>query len=105
MNETKTTGNSVGQINMPEKKFRAGTVSATVWQNRGKSAKGGEVTFRTVSFQRNYMDRNGTWQTSSSLRVNDLPRASVVLQKAYEYIILSNVQEQGNDTVAIEEVI
>ncbi|MFH2019949.1 MAG: hypothetical protein ABIJ34_00915 [archaeon] len=73
--------------NAPEKKFRSGGICATVWKNQ--SVKDGKVVeFRTVSFDRNYQDKEGEWNTTNSLRVNDLPRASLVLQKAYEYVAL-----------------
>ncbi len=79
----------------PEKKFRAGTISVTVWQNAGKSKKGTEVSFRTVSLQRGYQDSEGEWHNTSSLRTNDLPKVSVVLQKAYEYIIMNSESNIG----------
>jgi len=73
--------------NLPEIKFRAGAVTATVWKNQSK--KDAEVfEYRTVSFERNYQDKEGEWQTTNSLRINDLPKARLVLQKAYEYVML-----------------
>ena len=82
----------------PEKKFSTGAISATVWCNNGISRNGGPVEFRTVQLQRRYKDKNGEWQSTSSLRLNDLPRASLVLQKAYEYLVL-----RGQDSSEIEE--
>lgn len=78
--------------NIPEKKFSTGGLTATVWENQGKSKEGNDVSFRTVSFQRRYMDKNGEWQSTSTLRVNDLPKASLVLQKAYEYLVMKELQ-------------
>ena len=80
--------------NAPEKKFISGPVSACVWQNQG-AGKTGVVSYRTISFQRVYKDKNGTWQNTNSLRVNDLPRASLVLQKAYEFVAL---RDSGHNT-------
>ena len=88
MNEVKT--------NLPEKKFRAGAISATVWKNHTEK-DGNVVEYRTVSFDRNYQDKNGEWNSTNSLRVSDLPRATLVLQKAYEYIALKD----GSEEVAI----
>ena len=99
MNQTKNT---------PEKKFSTGSLTATIWQNQGRGRNGEVISFRTVSFQRSYKDKNGVWQNSSSLRVNDLPRASLVLQKAYEYVVLREAQNSTSDYVneeVIEEVI
>ena len=84
--ETETVGN------LPEKKFSTGALVATVWQNQGKSKEGEEVSYRTVSFQRRYMDKKGDWQSTNTLRLNDLPKASLVLQKAYEYLVMKEQQ-------------
>ena len=73
----------------PEKKFLAGAVSATVWNNSGVTADGRETFFTTVSIERRYKDKEGAWKSTGSLRVNDLPRAAMVLNKAYEYIVLT----------------
>ncbi len=76
-----------GQGNLPEKKFRAGAVSATVWLNKGQQITGEETEYRTISIDRNYMDKEGKWQSTNSMRINDLPKAGVVLQKAYEFLV------------------
>ena len=100
MNETR---------NVPEKKFSTGVITATVWQNQGKG-KNGEITaYRTVSLQRRYKDKNGVWQSANSMRVNDLPRASLVLQKAFEYLVIREQNATASldyvDEDIIEEVI
>ncbi|MCK4669892.1 MAG: hypothetical protein KAT43_01720 [Nanoarchaeota archaeon] len=78
----------------PEQKFRVGCVSATIWGNETK--KDGKIReFKTVSFERNYKDKDGEWQTTSSLNINDLPKAMVVLGKAYEYLTLRDAKEEG----------
>jgi hypothetical protein len=77
-------------VNRPLKKFRAGAICATVWSNH---AKEGEGEYMTVSFERGYKDKEGVWKSTSSLRANDLPRAALVLQKAYEFIALGEEAE------------
>lgn len=74
--------------NIPEKKFRAGAVSVTVWRNKSQGQRGEEVEYQTVSIERCYKDKTGAWQNTNSLRVNDLPKASMALQRAYEHIVL-----------------
>ncbi len=77
------------QKNLPEKKFSTGTISATVWKNTGKSKKTGEpVEFRTIQVTKRYQDKEGNWNTSNSLKVDDLPKVILVTQKAYEYCLL-----------------
>ncbi len=75
--------------NLPEKKFRAGAISATVWLNHGHKPNGEESEYKTISIERSYTDKEGKWQSTNSMRVNDLPKAMVVLQKAYEQLILN----------------
>jgi len=72
--------------NAPEKKFRASPVTATVWANEAKNKEGEIRMFRTISLERSYRDKDGVWKNTTSMRVNDLPKATLVLQKAYEYI-------------------
>jgi len=87
--------------NTPEKKFRAGAISATVWLNTGQNKKTGEPTnYRTISVQRGYKDNNDQWQNTTSLRTNDLPRAALVLTKAYEYLVM-----KGETSAFTEEVV
>jgi len=81
--------------NFPEKKFRAGAIVATIWSNENKNKEGEAITFKTVSFERSYKDKNEQWQTTNSLRINDLPKAQLVLAKAYEYLALSDTSEEG----------
>lgn len=75
--------------NLPEKKFRAGPISATIWNNSGTNQKGEATEYKTVSFERNYKDKQGEWKTTSSLRSGDIPRAILVLNKAYEHVSLT----------------
>ncbi|MBW2987294.1 hypothetical protein KY336_01975 [Candidatus Woesearchaeota archaeon] len=76
----------------PEQKFRVGNISATVWKNEAK--RDGKISqFKTVSFERNYKDKDDEWQTSNSMTVNDLPKAMVVLGKAYEFLALKQLEK------------
>ncbi|NQV09286.1 hypothetical protein HQ529_05540 [Candidatus Woesearchaeota archaeon] len=85
---------------MPEKRFTTGAISAAVWVNEGKTKTGEPTEFRTISLQRRYKDKNDEWQSTNSLRVNDLPKASLVLNKAYEHLVLKNLDvEVGEEMV------
>ena len=99
--DTENTGKA-----MPEKKFSTGAISATIWKNNGKSKKTGEsVEFRTIQIDRRYTDKEGNWQSTNSLRLNDLPKASLVLQKAYEYLVLKGQDSSVSNKSEIEEEI
>ena len=72
----------------PVEKFRAGGVSATIWENKADK-DGKEFVFYTISVERNYKDGE-VWKKTSSMRVNDLPKISLVCAKAYEYLSLKS---------------
>lgn len=76
--------------NTPEKKFRASPITATIWTNEAPSKDGEPRIYRTVSLERSYKDKEGAWKSTGSLRVNDLPKAILVLNKAFEYISIKD---------------
>lgn len=71
----------------PIRKFQTGSVNLAVWKNAYVAAKDGHegVTY-SVTLERRYKDQTGTWQSTSTFRVNDIPKAALLLQKAYEFI-------------------
>lgn len=71
---------------LPVQKFRAGTISASIWDNMSKDGS----PFRSVSFEKGYKNSKGEWQTTNNLGVTDLPKAIVVLSKAYEALALKD---------------
>ena len=78
----------------PVKKFVAGTIQAAIWNNRLPVGGGNDNVMMTVSLERRYKDREGNWQSSGSLRVNDVPKAVLLLNKAYEF--LTTAAEDGD---------
>ncbi|MCK5107529.1 MAG: hypothetical protein KAQ83_02275 [Nanoarchaeota archaeon] len=74
--------------NQPEKRFSTGAITATIWKNKGHLKTGEVNEYHTISIQRGYKDKEGKWKSTNSLRINDLPKAALVLNKAYEYLIL-----------------
>ena len=83
----------------PEKKFRAGGIAATIWKNDRQRATGETFSYHTVSLERRYKDQAGNWKSASSMRLQDLPKAALVLQEAYRYLVLNGVQA---DEVVVE---
>ncbi len=67
----------------PDKKFKAGSLTATVW--KGISQKG--TFYYNVQLGKSYKDKDNNWKNTNSLMENDVPKAVVLLQKAYEYVI------------------
>ncbi len=76
--------------NQPLKVFKAGPVRATIWENITEQ----DSSFNTISLNRSYKDKEGNWQNSGTLRINDLPKAAIVLNKAYDYLISSSQQPE-----------
>ncbi len=71
--------------NKPEKVFQHGAVKASIFANE-REKDGVSFTVKRVSFQKLYRDKEGLLKTTASLDVDDLPKAVVVLQKAYDYL-------------------
>ena len=71
----------------PIKKFSSGGVTAAIWENNGNK-DGKPYSFNTISMQRAYKDDKDVWHNTESLRTNDLPKAILVLTKAYEELAL-----------------
>ncbi len=85
----------------PEITFRHGPCSASIFEN--EYTRGGEsFTVRTVSFQRSYLDKEGTWQRTNSLKVNDIPKAVLVLNKAYEFLTSTGQAEAEVNAAAAD---
>lgn len=73
----------------PIKKFRAGAVSVSIWQNCKAFDDGKpETVVQSVSVQRAFKDAKGEWQHSESFRKTDLPNLILATQKAFEYLAL-----------------
>jgi hypothetical protein len=85
---------------LPEAKFSTGALQVTIWNNQGKSNNGEASEYKTVSFGRRYKDKTGNWKSTNSLRVNDLPKAVVLLNKAFEFLVLKN---KDNSSFVISE--
>ncbi len=73
---------------MPIKKISAGAVQVAIWENE---ANGSDATYHTVSMERRYKDKEGNWKSTGSLNMNDLPKAVLALQKAYEHIAIRDM--------------
>ncbi len=72
-------------MTQPERTFRHGAVSASVFVN-GITRAGRTFDVQKVSLQRTYKDKSGQWQNTSSLGLNDIPKAVLCLTKAYDYL-------------------
>ena len=71
--------------NKPKHVFKVGPVRASVFHNQIVH-NGKQVTLPKVVIEVRYKDKNGEWKGTNSLSVNDLPKAILALQQAYEFI-------------------
>ena len=88
----------------PAKKFQAGGISAALWKGTMQLRDGSQIETVSVTLDRRYKDTSGNWKSSSFLKPNDVPKAILVLQKAYEYMVAKRGDEDDGP-VAAEEVI
>ena len=80
----------------PERRFRCGSCEAAVFENE-RDVNGKKVRFKKVSFQKRYKDPEGAWKSTHSLDTNDIPKAVLVLSKAYEYLVLDGASEEAEE--------
>lgn len=79
----------------PIRKFKAGGIQIAVWENQVSGRDGNEETVHNVTIERRYRDKQGNWKSTSSLRMADVPKAIIALNKAYETMSLEVVDALG----------
>ncbi len=80
-------------MSKPEKVFKMGAVRAAIFRNTIQR-NGQPISLPKVVIEVRYRDKDGQWQGTNSLSLNDLPKAVAALQKAYEYL-LANRERQS----------
>ena len=69
--------------NAPIARFNAGTIQVAVWENTSKDGN----SFKSISIQKQYKVGD-EWKSTNSFNVNELPKAILAMQKAYEQLTL-----------------
>ena len=86
----------------PIAKFKAGMVSAAIWENPIE-VKGKTVTMLKATVQRRYKDnKSGDWKSSQSFSRNEIPMAIYCLQQAFEKML---GESDGDSDSNVEEEI
>jgi len=80
-------------MSKPEKVFKMGAVRASIFRN-SIERDGQSISIPKIILEVRYRDKNGQWQGTNSLSLNEVPKAITALQKAYEYIL----NESGPDS-------
>jgi len=73
------------QNNKPEKVYKAGALSLSLWENEGKD----NMKLSSFSFQRAYKDEKDEWQHTQNLRIQDLPKLRILVEQAYKDQVLA----------------
>lgn len=78
----------------PVKVFRAGRgLRVAIWRNEVQ-VRDRTVARHSVKLEKRYCDDKGVWQDSDYLFDDELPRVGLLLRKAFEFIVLT---EDDND--------
>ena len=80
------------ETNKPVQVFRAGAVSASVWEYKNEK-EGKTFTSHGITLQRGYKDKEGAWKNTESMKTADVPKAVYVFNKTYEYLITLKKEE------------
>jgi len=83
-------------MSKPEQVFKVGAVRASVFRNVIQK-NGRAIPLPKVVIEVRYRDKTGQWNGTNSLSVNDLPKAILALQKAFEYLMEHKQPEQAED--------
>ena len=70
----------------PVKKFSAGAVSCSLWENE-INVGGLPKTVLKATVERRYKDASGQWKSSNSYGRNEIPLVIHVLQQAFGYLL------------------
>jgi len=80
----------------PEISFKVGAVRAAVFRNTmqhgGKTIEIGKVVLEV-----RYRDKYDNWKSTHSLSANEIPKAVLALQKAYDYLMTKKSDVVKND--------
>ena len=78
----------------PVAKFRAGQVSAAIWENE-ITVNGKKMAMLKATVERRFKDKDGQWKSSNSFSRNEIPLAIYCLQKSFEHIIGAQQEDDG----------
>jgi len=77
--------------NRPTRELRVRNLSLAIWENEGTSRDGRPVRRHSITLNKRYQDQqSGEWKDSTSFFPDDLPRLRLLLDKAYEHLLLND---------------
>ena len=75
----------------PVQQFKVGGIQVAIWQNESKEGQA----FSSISMDKRYKVGE-EWRSTTSLKANDLPKAILALQKAYEFLSVKDIQKDSS---------
>ena len=75
-------------MSRPEKKFKCGPISASLWAE-DKTMENGVVKFYSINITKAYKDGDN-WKNTNNFNAEDLPKVALVADEAYKYIRLKS---------------
>lgn len=83
----------------PIKEFRISTVSCAVWRDEVEQDGRTQVRY-SFKLKKRYRDRDGNWQDSQTYFPDDVFKAIIVFQQAYEFAMLHEKEQNGEPAAA-----
>ncbi len=80
-------------MSSPEKRFRCGPVSASIW-TEVKAVQGEMVKFYSIKIDRAFKEGD-EWKHTNRFNAEDLPKVTIVANEAYKYIRLTESSSNG----------
>ena len=90
-------------MSKPEVSFKVGAVRAAIFRNtiqRGAQT----VSIGKVILEVRYKDKDGQWKSTHSMSANELPKAILALQKAYDYLMTKKSDDASDGDTADADV-
>ena len=79
--------------NKPVHKVRMGGVTGTIWENEIETKAKEKITVFNTTIERSYKDDKDEWKTTSSMKLNDLPKVMMVSQECFKWIAMKTGEE------------
>ena len=86
------------QDTKPIAKFKAGPVTAALWQNE-ITVDGQTTTILKATVDRRYRDRSGSYKSTQSFSRQDIPLVMFTLWRAWEAMLEKQPEEQIADAI------
>lgn len=77
--------------NKPQHKLTAGAIDLAIWMNVVDTPTGRAEVLK-AQVERRYKANDGSYKSTTSFGINDIPRVQYLLAKAYDYILTQQAE-------------